>query len=376
MAPITLPSESRRADAFRVVGITSPVAERGFRRAFRVTPRSTTSRSTAVNSRVSSSEMKRDSDCSSTSSRRKPSSSETASFASMILPSRSETNTGSGAFLIRFSAYARALSSSRMSRSTPIAPITLPSESRSAEAFSDVGITSPVAERGLSTASRVTPRSTTSFRAAVNSRVSSSLMKRDSDCSTTSSRRKPEQGGDGVVGLEDLALQVRDEHRVGRVLDQALRVGARLVQLAHVAEDPDRADHLALGVAQGRGVQRRRDHLARRRARVEDRVARDAVLDHLVQRGGELARLLLADEARQRLLEHLVAAEAQQLRDRVVGLQDLALQVGHEHRVGRVGDDDVGVESGSRGGAALGRAVRARLHGRAVLQGLGHESSS
>ena len=191
MAPITFPSLSRRADAFSVVGMISPEALRGLRRALRVTPRSTTSRSAAVNSRVSSSSMKRETDCSSTSSRRRPSSSATASFASTIFPSRSETNTGSGAFLIRLSAYARALSSSRMSRSTPMAPITLPSESRRAEALRLVGITSPDAERGLRTASRVTPCSTTSFKAAVNSRVSSALMKRDRDCSTTSSRRKP-----------------------------------------------------------------------------------------------------------------------------------------------------------------------------------------
>src|SRR5205085_1221736 len=104
IAPITDPSVSRRADAFSVVGITSPEALRGLRTAFRVTPRSTTSRSAAVNSRVSFSLMKRESDCSTTSSRRKPSSSETASFASRIFPSRSETNTGSGAFLIRLSA--------------------------------------------------------------------------------------------------------------------------------------------------------------------------------------------------------------------------------------------------------------------------------
>ena len=42
MAPIAFPSVSRSADAFSVVGITSPVAARGFRQALRVTPRSTT----------------------------------------------------------------------------------------------------------------------------------------------------------------------------------------------------------------------------------------------------------------------------------------------------------------------------------------------
>src|SRR2546425_9761439 len=104
IAPITLPSGSRRAEALRVVGITSPLALRGLRRALRVTPRSTTSRSAAVNSRVSSGLMKRDSDCSSSSSWRKPSRANTASLACRIFPSRSETKTGSGAFLIRLSA--------------------------------------------------------------------------------------------------------------------------------------------------------------------------------------------------------------------------------------------------------------------------------
>src|SRR5262249_39013058 len=104
MAPMTRPSGSRRAEAFSVVAMVSPLALRGLRRALRVTPFSTTSRSAAVNSRVSSALMKRDSDCSTTSSRRKPSSWETASLACRILPSRSETNTGSGALAMMMSA--------------------------------------------------------------------------------------------------------------------------------------------------------------------------------------------------------------------------------------------------------------------------------
>ena len=68
MAPMALPSGSRRAEALRVVEMTSPLALRGLRRALRVTPRSTTSRRAAVNSRVSSGLMKRESDCSRTSS--------------------------------------------------------------------------------------------------------------------------------------------------------------------------------------------------------------------------------------------------------------------------------------------------------------------
>src|SRR5213594_2546634 len=191
IAPIALPSASRRALALRVVGMTSPVALRGFRRASRVTPRSTTSRRATTNSCVSLGEMNRDSDCSISSSGRNPSSSEQASLTWRILPSRSETNTGSGAFLIRLSAYARALSSSRMSRRMPIAPIALPSASRRALALRVVGMTSPVALRGFRRASRVTPRSTTSRRATKNSFVSWGEMNRDSDCSISSSGRNP-----------------------------------------------------------------------------------------------------------------------------------------------------------------------------------------
>src|SRR5215211_2685129 len=126
IAPITLPSESRRAEAFSDVGMSSPVALRGLSTASRVTPRSTTSLSAAVNSRVSSSLMKRDSDCSTTSSWRKPSSSETASFAWRIFPSRSTTNTGSGAFSMMMSA-ARALCGAAPSPSTSAVSVRLSS---------------------------------------------------------------------------------------------------------------------------------------------------------------------------------------------------------------------------------------------------------
>ena len=78
-------------------------------------------------------------------------------------------------------------------------------------------------------------------------------------------------------------------------------------------------------------------------ARVEAGVAGDALLDDLAQGGGELARLLRADEPRERLLDHLVRAEAEELGDGVVGLEDLALQVGDEHRVGGVLDQALGV---------------------------------
>src|SRR2546422_728112 len=76
-----------------------------------------------------------------------------------------------------------------------------------------------------------------------------------------------EELGDGVVGLEDLALEVGDEDRIRGVLDEALSVGPGLVELAHVAQDADGADDLAVGIAQGGGVQARGDDLAARTAR-------------------------------------------------------------------------------------------------------------
>src|SRR4051794_29541560 len=104
MAPMTRPSGSRSAEAFSVVAMVSPEALRGLSRASRVTPLATTSRSAAVNSLVSSALMNLDRDCSTSSSGRKPRSWETASLAWRILPSRSETNTGSGAFAMMMSA--------------------------------------------------------------------------------------------------------------------------------------------------------------------------------------------------------------------------------------------------------------------------------
>ena len=154
-------------------------------------------------------------------------------------------------------------------------------------------------------------------------------------------RTKPEQREHGVVGLEDLAPQIADEDRIWSVLDQALRVCASLVQLAHVAKNPDDANGLPAAVAQRRSVQCGRNHFARRAAGVEADVSRHPLLDDLAHRGDELVGLPLAQEAGQRLLEHLVAAEAEQLRDRLVRLQDLPVQVAHEDRIGRIGDNDV-----------------------------------
>src|SRR6059036_3840192 len=155
-----------------------------------------------------------------------------------------------------------------------------------------------------------------------------------------------EQRGDGVIGLQDLALEVGDEDRVGGVLNEALGVRAGLVELAHVAQDTDRADHLAVRVAQRRSVERRGDHFPAGAARVEAGVARYTALHNLPEGGQELPSLIGGDDARERLLDQLVRAEAQEGEDGVVGLQDLPLEIGHEHGVRRILDQALGVGAG------------------------------
>src|SRR2546422_1051180 len=99
-----------------------------------------------------------------------------------------------------------------------------------------------------------------------------------------------------------------------------LEVANHLLVLAHVTQNADSADHLAVRVTQRRGVEGRGDHLPARAPRVEPGVARDAPLHDFPQRRRELPGLLGADEARERLLEELVRAEAEERGHRVVGL--------------------------------------------------------
>src|SRR2546423_219034 len=130
-----------------------------------------------------------------------------------------------------------------------------------------------------------------------------------------------EQLGDGLVCLEGLALEGGGEDRGARGVEEELGVGASLVELAHVAKDTDRADHLAVRVAERGGVEAGWNHLAGGRPWVQHRVAGDASLDDLAQGSRELLCLFCADEARERLLDHLVLAEAEQLGDGVVCLE-------------------------------------------------------
>src|SRR3989442_66556 len=88
--------------------------------------------------------------------------------------------------------------------------------------------------------------------------------------------------------VEDLLLQFRFG---------LLEVADDLLVGTHVAQDADGPDHLSVGVAQSRGVERRGDDFPAGAAGVEARVARHAPCHHLAQCGGELPCLLRADEA-------------------------------------------------------------------------------
>src|SRR5204863_5228213 len=157
-----------------------------------------------------------------------------------------------------------------------------------------------------------------------------------------------------VLPLEALELLLERDHlqltadddlfELLEIEDLLLQLGLRLLEIAHdllvsahVAEDADGTDHLAVRVPERRGVQCRRDDLAGGATPIEARVSGDAVLDDLAQGGRELARLLGADEAREGLLDDLVLAEAEQLGDGLVGLDDLALEIGRASGRERVG---------------------------------------
>src|SRR4029077_3957470 len=100
-----------------------------------------------------------------------------------------------------------------------------------------------------------------------------------------------------------------------------------LVLLAHVSEDSDRADYLPVRVSKSRCVKTCRNDLARSAARIQTRISRHAAFDNLPERGGEFASLLRADEPRERLFDQFIRLEAEELGNRIVCLEDFALQV-------------------------------------------------
>src|SRR2546422_4216714 len=133
-----------------------------------------------------------------------------------------------------------------MSRRMPITPIARPSAARRAEAFRLVGMTSPLALRGFRTTFRMTPRSTTSRSAALGADEARQRLLEHLILA------KPEELGIRIVGLQDLAFEVGDEHRVRGVgnddvgIQRAVRLDALAVTLdqARLHTESKRSSHV------------------------------------------------------------------------------------------------------------------------------------
>jgi hypothetical protein len=98
--------------------------------------------------------------------------------------------------------------------------------------------------------------------------------------------------------------------RVTEFTSRILEVLENLLIGPHVAEDADRSNDIAVCVAQCRRVKCRRNDLAGSAPWVEWDVSAHAVLDHLPERGNELARLVSAEKSGHGLLDDLVLSEA------------------------------------------------------------------
>ena len=97
---------------------------------------------------------------------------------------------------------------------------------------------------------------------------------------------------------------------------------------------------------------------------MQPQVARHPAVNDLAHRSDELLGFRRAEEAREGLFEDLVTAETEQLRDCFVRFEDFSVEIGDEHRVRRVGDDDVGGKSASNVGLRRSISARAADHNR------------
>src|SRR2546425_3862291 len=133
-----------------------------------------------------------------------------------------------------------------------------------------------------------------------------------------------------------------------QVQDFFLQLGLRFLQVAHyllisthVTQDANGANDSPVRITQGRGIECRRDNFARGAARIEAGIACHSSLDNFAQGSKEFTGFFGTDEARERLLQHLVWTKTQQLVDGIVRLQNLAFQVRDKHRVRRVLDQAI-----------------------------------
>src|SRR5439155_19197765 len=82
-------------------------------------------------------------------------------------------------------------------------------------------------------------------------------------------RTEAQEREDGIVGLQDFSLEIRHEHRVGRVLDQALEIGRASCRETAVTQVVESTGYLTVRVTEGGGIGRRGDALAARESLVE-----------------------------------------------------------------------------------------------------------
>ena len=75
----------------------------------------------------------------------------------------------------------------------------------------------------------------------------------------------------------------------------------------------------------------------------------DVILTDLNKRDAKMDRVW-ADEARKRLLQHLVGPKTQELVDRIIGGENLAFQVRDKDGIGCVLDDNIRIERAMRPG--------------------------
>ena len=179
-----------------------------------------------------------------------------------------------------------------------MAPIAFPSVSRSADAFSVVGITSPVAARGVQASvarDAALDDLTESGRELARLLLADEAGERLLDHLVAA---EPEELRDGLVRLEDLPLEVGDEHRVRRVFDQPLcatrgpcraRACLRRIPMAPITLPSASRSAEAFRLVGITSPEALRGFSTASR--------RDAALDDLAERGGELPCLLLANEA-------------------------------------------------------------------------------
>src|SRR5579883_2245302 len=125
-------------------------------------------------------------------------------------------------------------------------------------------------------------------------------------------------------------LQLTTNHDLFELLqieDLLLQFGFRFLQVAHylfvgahIAQDTNGADHLAISVTQGGSIEGGGNDFAGGAAGIETSVTGRASCNDFAQGGQEFSRLLGTDEAGKRLLQHFVRTKTEQFIDGIISL--------------------------------------------------------